>query len=113
ETFTTPARKYNPRDGKWFWGYSEYKDEHEKSDNKKKFTKKTSVSLLSPDGVMDLYVEKNAQEEDYGCGLLFDVQAANLKNEKYIIPLDEYNQDAYYHRRWWISGMKGPERDIK
>ena len=63
-----------------------------------RFTKKTSVSFLPPDGKMSLFLPGKSELVDSMLCLLWDSNECDLKDEKFI-----FSENANTHSRWWLG----------
>lgn len=84
---------FNPKEGKW--QQRDFTNKPRGAFKDTRFTKKTSVSLLPTDGVMQLFQSANANYRA-GLALILNSEECDLKNEKYIFP-----QDINAHTKWW------------
>lgn len=73
-------RAFNPRTGEWYYRPNE--DTARGASKDTEFTKKTQVTLLSRDGVIEFSAQKNGN----AIGLIFDWRLCHQKDEKYIFP---------------------------
>ncbi|WP_028387791.1 hypothetical protein [Legionella fairfieldensis] len=81
------------------WNYRPIEDRERGAIKNTEYTKKTDVTLLPPDGIIDLFIPKHG----YPTGLIFDWNLCHQKDEKYIFPVNAFTDTKFWLKK---QGMK-------